>query len=685
MTKQISDCEITNLAADLAKINNLSANTASTINLNAPLVFTPANTTIYLGKDAGGGVNLGNTALGSGALQNYAGVNGVGVGYLAGQSTTNTKKIFIGAQAGQLDGSSTNIAIGNGALQNGSTGIGLNVLVGHDISPVSRLIESTVAVGNGSVGLTTGSVQECVAVGNYSFANISGAQSQCTAVGLDAGYQHGAGSQNSLFGFRAGYLATGSNNTYLGAHAGYRVNGSGNVRVGRGTNNNLVNLTSSILSGFNVADSSVATISNSIFEGYNTALSVGNTTNTILIGNGVASSGSAALNNTVAIGHGALLNGTVDGTSCTVVGYNSATHTGNKNSSIVVGNSSMTNTASISTITVGNNTNGNGINIGNSSVGNGIIIGNGTGTNTTFSNIAIGDSSRYSTNSTGCVMMGFGLNLGSGTGINGQYNVCIGSSIGGGSNDSGISNVLIGSTVALNQNVGQNNVILGSNTANGTVGNSNVIIGRLAGKLGQGTRNIAIGEESNGLGVTQSCVNIGYLARSAVGNVASIAIGLNALANNSNDVQFNDNTSTQGSMYLGNRSISLAAWVGGGLGTASIDTNGNIIRTPSDEKLKKNILDLDTAQDFIDKLKVKKFDFIDGRFSKERQCGFMAQDLLLLEPSLVNKPPESCAGKEGDYLSVNYVGLIPYIVRTMQEQAATIRDLTQRLEKLEKK
>ena len=92
----------------------------------------------------------------------------------------------------------------------------------------------------------------------------------------------------------------------------------------------------------------------------------------------------------------------------------------------------------------------------------------------------------------------------------------------------------------------------------------------------------------------------------------------------------------------------------------------------SDKRLKENILDSNiVALDKIKQLKMKSFDFI--RTGKHDEVGLIAQDVETILPSVVSKNPE----KEDDYLHIDYVAIVPYLIKSIQE-------LNQKIEEMEK-
>ncbi len=101
----------------------------------------------------------------------------------------------------------------------------------------------------------------------------------------------------------------------------------------------------------------------------------------------------------------------------------------------------------------------------------------------------------------------------------------------------------------------------------------------------------------------------------------------------------------------------------------------------SDKKFKKEVTDLTTdALDDLIKLRPVSYlmntdEFPEMNFANGKQMGFIAQEMQEVFPSLVEKGVHPGATKEDasiEYLGVNYIGLIPVLVKGMQEQQTII-------------
>ena len=119
-----------------------------------------------------------------------------------------------------------------------------------------------------------------------------------------------------------------------------------------------------------------------------------------------------------------------------------------------------------------------------------------------------------------------------------------------------------------------------------------------------------------------------------------------------------------------------ASNLNGGATTLSTDAAGNIIRTPSDAKLKNNIMPIENALAKVMKMNGVTYNFIDAmRFGTNKQMGFLAQELETITPEAVSSG--------GEYRSVNYPVLTALLTEAVKEQQHQIETLMKRIEKLE--
>jgi len=111
-----------------------------------------------------------------------------------------------------------------------------------------------------------------------------------------------------------------------------------------------------------------------------------------------------------------------------------------------------------------------------------------------------------------------------------------------------------------------------------------------------------------------------------------------------------------------------------------IRTNGTTTTyvSVSDERLKENIADADSAVEKVQQIQVRKFDWKSG--DGHVDYGFIAQELYLVAPQAVAEGTE-----ENDVWAVDSSMLVPLLTKAIQEQQALITTLTDRITALETK
>ncbi len=137
--------------------------------------------------------------------------------------------------------------------------------------------------------------------------------------------------------------------------------------------------------------------------------------------------------------------------------------------------------------------------------------------------------------------------------------------------------------------------------------------------------------------------------------------------------------------------------------SGNVNYTGTLTNT-SDATLKTNIKPFENALTSINKLKVKQYEYTaDSKktigTSEGEHIGVLAQELQQVFPTLVSKQIQplyenvkDATGKENrtqtgnkEYLGVNYMELIPVLIKGMQEQQVMIEELKKKIEVLEKK
>jgi hypothetical protein len=127
----------------------------------------------------------------------------------------------------------------------------------------------------------------------------------------------------------------------------------------------------------------------------------------------------------------------------------------------------------------------------------------------------------------------------------------------------------------------------------------------------------------------------------------------------------------------------------GSLGANGSTTN---IYNASDRRLKQNITPINYGLDAVLNMKPISFNWADGFQEIEKDktmLGFIAQDMELIVPEAVetfSKTPIELNGELiEDSLTINQKYIIPILVKAIQEQQATITELTQKVNALENK
>ncbi len=98
--------------------------------------------------------------------------------------------------------------------------------------------------------------------------------------------------------------------------------------------------------------------------------------------------------------------------------------------------------------------------------------------------------------------------------------------------------------------------------------------------------------------------------------------------------------------------------------------------TISDERMKDNIADADSASELIDAIRVRQFDWKDS--GVHQRYGLVAQELVEVAPEAVAK-----GATEEDMWGVDNSKLVPILVKEIQDQRKEIQDIRARLARLE--
>jgi len=126
--------------------------------------------------------------------------------------------------------------------------------------------------------------------------------------------------------------------------------------------------------------------------------------------------------------------------------------------------------------------------------------------------------------------------------------------------------------------------------------------------------------------------------------------------------------------YVRGDGLIYSAQLAGGVTTLSTDASGNIVRTVSDAALKTNVQPIQYGLDTVMKLKPIKHDWVEHINMGGPSIGFIAQDMELEVPEIVNG---------AEYKSIDYPKLTAVLAKAIQEQQAIITALTARVAALE--
>ena len=117
----------------------------------------------------------------------------------------------------------------------------------------------------------------------------------------------------------------------------------------------------------------------------------------------------------------------------------------------------------------------------------------------------------------------------------------------------------------------------------------------------------------------------------------------------------------------------------------SISYNGSLTlyNQTSDQRLKENIVDANTALTTIAKIKIRAFDWIESKTHEAH--GIIAQELQEIAPQCVTQGTDNEDGSIKHPWQVDTSPLVPMLIKAIQEQQAMIEELTIRLNALEGK
>ena len=351
---------------------------------------------------------------------------------------------------------------------------------------------------------------------------------------------------------------------------------------------------------------------------------------------------------------------------------------------------------------------------GNTGIGRASITGTTSGSNI----VAVGDASGY-TNTTGTdfVAVGAGALYYNTTG---SYNVALGRSALQ-SNTTASNNTAVGYQAGYTNTAGTGNTFIGYQagyTSNISGGNGNTCVGGFAGySLTTGSGNCFVGGNNSNAGYYVTTGSNNTILGGYTGNqggldirTASNYIVLSDGAGNPRQIidgnnNFLFNTTSAGSTANGfqinngsygnsvivshnNTSSSGVGYIGFYYSTNQIGsitqsgTTAVLYNTTSDYRLKNDVTPIQNALAIVEALNPVSFTWIDGR----KDDGFLAHEIQAVIPNCVTGEKDA-VNEDGTpkYQQMDNSGVIPFLVKAIQEQQALIESLTTRLTALEAK
>jgi hypothetical protein len=201
-----------------------------------------------------------------------------------------------------------------------------------------------------------------------------------------------------------------------------------------------------------------------------------------------------------------------------------------------------------------------------------------------------------------------------------------------------------------------------------TTGSGNTVLGYQAGNnITTGWENIIIGYDIDAPSAT------GFQQLS-IGNLI-FGTGLDGTGTTTSSGNIGIGTSTPGAKLTVAGTVQSTDLLGGATNLTT-DANGNIIRDPSDVRLKENVETLDGALEKVLALRGVSYEWIDKeRFGDQVEIGFIAQEVDEVVPEVVTKG--------GEYWSLNSKNLVAVVVEAMKEVWAKVSGHEERLGELE--
>jgi len=249
-------------------------------------------------------------------------------------------------------------------------------------------------------------------------------------------------------------------------------------------------------------------------------------------------------------------------------------------------------------------------------------------------------------------------------------------------NTTGANNVAVGSAALTSNTTASFNTAVGKDAlANNTTGSENTAIGYNALDANTtGSNNTATGSGALGANET-SANNTAYGYATLIANVSggsNTAIGYNAGYGSST----NGNVSGDNNTFIGNNSVGTSNSVSNviTLGNGSISTlrcQVTSITSLSDERDKKDIVNLSAGLEFLNKLRPVSFIWNTRDKAKVdiEDNGFIAQELISVQEETGITIPNLINADNPDKLEAAYGTLLPVLVKAIQELSAKVTAL----------
>jgi hypothetical protein len=615
-----------NLFSFVAPNTNTGAATINLNSLGAKNITKQGSTALIAGDIASGRVHIIEYDGTRFQLINPASSTGTGAAVFATSPTLVTPAL--GTPSSLVLTNATGLP--NAGLVNSSITIGGTAIA---LGGSSNALANDITVYGITVGRGAGAVSTNTAIGNGVFGNSTPTGTNNLAIGYQASYNLTSGVSAVAIGRNAAFTnTTGGDFVAIGRDALYsNTTGSYSVAIGEGAL--LSNTTASGNTALGYASAySNTTGADIVAVGFQSGYS--NTTGGDNVSVGVNSlyANTTGGSNT-AIGKLALRYNTTASNN-TAVGYQAmyANTTGTGN--IALGHQALqTNTTGVANVALGGSYTGfsptalsaNSTGSYNIAVGSGALASSTTANN----NTAVGYQTAYSNSS------------GNGTYFGYQA----------GYSSTAYTNTFIGYSSGSAMTSGNQNTILGAYTGNGGGLDIRTSSNYIVLSDGAGNPRVAI-DSTNSIG----------LAGSLNSSVSSGGVLIAAGSGNTTQYIGHITGSASGSAYI--------AFQYAGSGIGSITQSGTtavLFNVTSDQRLKENIQDADSASSLIDSLQVRQFDWkTDGN---HQRYGFVAQELVTVAPEAVHQPADT-----EQMMAVDYSKLVPMLVKEIQSLRKRLAD-----------